>query len=71
MNDDHTCCVGINSFAGNNAIVCRRCYNEATFYLTINAFGVKNISFTEKVYLLVKFVEVVYKECLPETLTPQ
>ena len=36
--------------------------NEATFYLTINAFGVHNILFIGKNYLLVKFAEVVYKE---------
>ena len=37
--------VFLNSFVGNSAILRRSCYKEATFYLTINFFGVNNTLF--------------------------
>ena len=60
----------VNSFAVNSTILRHSCYNEASFYLTINIFGVNNTLFRGKVRLLIKFAEVVYKQCLSETLIP-
>ena len=39
----------INSFAGNSAILRYSCNKEATFYLTINVFGVNNTFFRGRV----------------------
>ena len=59
-----------NSFADNSAILRCSCYKEATFYLTINVFGVNNTLFRGKVFfvcMLVKFAGIIYKERLPAT----